>query len=234
MDKSASKVPIHIGIIPDGNRRWAEVHGLGSLEGHMEGYRKFKSIARMAMDRGVKYLSFYGFSTENWQRSEEEVNGLMSIIKKAISAHEINQLNKDNIRFRFAGSEEGLSEDIVKSFRKAEAKTANNSRGELIICINYGGRREITDAIRQIVKEGMSLDAIDEQAVAKHLYVPDAPDMDLLIRTSGEKRTSNFMPWQAAYAELMFFDKLWPDFNETDLNQALEEYGVKRERRFGV
>jgi undecaprenyl diphosphate synthase len=225
------KAPEHLGIIPDGNRRWAEQNGLPVIEGHRRGYRTFRKIAPAAMDMGVKYVSAFGFSTENWERSEEEVTGLMSLLKW-IAKKEVRSLDRENIRVRFAGSEEGLDSEIVGALRAAEEKTETNTRGQLILCINYGGQQEIVDAVRAIASEGLDPGQIDKKTIAEHMYVPDLPPVDLLIRTSGEQRMSNFMPWQASYAELMFPDKLWPDFTPEDLAGCINEFS-ERQRRFG-
>lgn len=224
------KVPKHIGIIPDGNRRWAKERHLPPIEGHRQGYRTARKIASSAMDRGVDYVSIYGFSTENWKRPPDEVTALMGLLKW-IAKREVRTIDREDIRVRFAGREEGLDTDVVEALRDAEERTKDNQKGQLVMCINYGGQAEIADAVKAIAAEGIEPDDIDEETVASHLYLPDVPPVDMVIR-SGEQRMSNFMPWQAAYAELMFSDKLWPDFTPADLEVCIEDFSA-RQRRFG-
>lgn len=225
------KVPRHLGVIPDGNRRWAKENGKSTGKGHREGYRNVREIAGVAMDIGVEYFSVFGFSTENWNRPEKEVKGLMRLLKW-IADTEVKNLDRENMRIRFSGSEERLDPAIVEALRSAEERTEDNTRGQLVMCINYGGQQEILDAVRAIVAEGHEPEEIDGETIASHMYVPDLPPVDLLIRTSGEQRMSNFMPWQAAYAELMFPDALWPDFTPENLTACFDEF-AQRQRRFG-
>ncbi len=219
-------VPTHIGLILDGNRRWAKAQGLPTLEGHKRGYENLKTIGRAGLARGIKYVTAYVFSTENWNRSQEEVSYLMDLLRWVLDK-EVNELHKDNIRVRFLGSTERLDEKILEGIKKAEEKTAGNTAGTLGLCLNYGGQTEIVEAVRAIGDGEVTIESISE-----HLYAPDIPPVDLIIRTSGEQRISNFMLWRAAYSELWFTDKHWPDFTEADLDTALADY-ASRERRHG-
>jgi undecaprenyl diphosphate synthase len=219
-------VPAHLGIILDGNRRWAKANGLATLEGHRKGYENLKTIADAAIERGVQVVTAYVFSTENWNRSQEEVNYLMELLLW-VATHEVNEMHKKGIRIRFLGSEQRLSPKILKAIKKAEEKTAGNTRGTLGLCLNYGGQTEIVEAV-QAIGEG----EVTMEAITQHLYAPDLPPVDMVIRTSGEQRLSNFMLWRAAYAELYFTDVHWPAFSETDLDAALAEF-ASRQRRFG-
>lgn len=225
-------IPSHLGLILDGNRRWAEAHNLPSLEGHRKGYENLKTIVEAAMKRGITYISVYVFSTENWERSQEELDYLMKLLVW-VSRHEINELHQEGICIRFVGSRERLSKKVLDAIESAEQKTKNNDKATIAFCFNYGGQQEITDAVKAIIKDGIPADKVTSDTIAQHLYAPDVPPIDLIIRTSGEQRLSNFMLWRAAYSELCFVDKLWPDFSEVDLDKALNDY-AKRERRFGA
>jgi undecaprenyl diphosphate synthase len=231
MAQSKSLVPKHLGIILDGNRRWAEGKGLPSLEGHQQGAEVLKAVALAAFDRGVRYISAYAFSTENWQRTEEEVGYLMRLFMKAVELH-LDTFDKAGIRVVILGRRDGLSSSVVKAFDKTEEKTKNNTRGTLALCVNYGGQEELVDATRKLIASGVAASDIDRQMVKGALYHPEIPGVDLLVRTSGEKRTSGFMLYRSDYAELYFTDVLWPDFNQAELDKALGEY-VQRKRRFG-
>lgn len=222
------KIPTHLSIILDGNRRWAKENGLSPAEGHRQGYENLKLIGKATIRRGVKYLSVFGFSTENWQRKPSEVKHLMSMAYQ-IATNDLQEFNQEDIRIVWLGRMEGLSQRLVKALQKAEKLTAKNSRGTLAICFNYGGQQEIVDAAKDVVKRGIE---ITQDAITKALYMPELPAVDLMVRTAGEKRLSNFMTWRAAYAELYFSDKLWPDFSEADLDKALKAY-ANRKRRFG-
>ncbi len=224
-------LPNHIGIILDGNRRWAKAAGHKTLDGHKKGAAVFKDISISLFDKGIKYVSAFIFSTENWQRKAEEVDYLMRLVIKAVEMH-LDEYNQKNIRIRILGSRENLKPVVVKAIEKTEEKTKNNDGGTLALCFNYGGRQEIVDACKEIVKSGIIPQEITEESICNHLYASDIPDVDLLIRTSGEQRTSGFMLWRASYAELLFIKKLWPDVTETDFSLALDEY-ANRQRRFG-
>lgn len=227
----ATEAPIHLGIILDGNRRWARAKGLPTLEGHRRGYENLIKIGEAALDRGVQYLSAYVFSTENWKRSGEEVDYLLGKLFW-LAMGEIDRLHKRGVRVRFAGDRSRLQPKAIKAIKQAEAKTANNTRGTFVLCLNYGGQAEITEAVKAIVGKGIPPESITQATIAEHLYVPDVPPVDLIIRTSGEQRISNFMLWRAAYSEMLFVDCLWPDFDEAMLDECLSDYAA-RDRRIG-
>jgi undecaprenyl diphosphate synthase len=224
--------PRHIGLILDGNRRWAMENGLAKLEGHRKGFENLKTLTLAAHARGIKYISAYVFSTENWKRSRQEVNYLMKLLIWVIQ-HEVDELHKKGIRMRFVGSPEGLSDKVISAIRKAEEKTEGNTDGTLALCLNYGGHQEIVDAAKSLLQANLKPEEVTVETMQKYLYAPDIPPIDLIIRTSGEKRLSNFMLWRAAYSELSFVDKYWPAFTEEDLDKCLAEYN-DRIRRFGV
>ncbi len=224
----AASVPNHIGYILDGNRRWAKQHGRPTLEGHRQGLETFKNIALASFDRGIKVVSAYVFSTENWQRTQEEVSYLMRLVVKGVEQH-LTTFHKAGIRLVMLGSRDGLDAKILQTIDRAVQTTRDNTKGTLAICFNYGGQQEIVDAANAAVTAGQPLTV---QSLQANLYEPDLPPVDFVIRTSGEQRISNFMLWRAAYSELYFTDKLWPDFSETDLDQALAEY-QQRQRRYG-
>jgi len=231
MANTTTAIPTHLGFILDGNRRWAKEQGLPSLDGHRKGYEVLRVLAETAFRRGVKYVSAYVFSTENWSRSEEEISGLFGFVDK-VAGKTIRELVKNNIRIVIIGDRESLSDKLRKLCDDAEQKSAHNTAGTLALCFNYGGTRELTHAVKQIVANGVSAEAIDEQVIADNLYHPEVPPLDLIIRSSGEQRISNFMLWRAAYAELYFTPVFWPALVEADLEQALTWY-ADRNRRFG-
>lgn len=222
---------MHIGFILDGNRRWAKANGLHSFKGHKKGYENLKTIAEAAINRGVKYISAYIFSTENWNRSKEEVSYLMDLALQ-VATSELEKVHEKNIKVIFLSEKTNLSPKLIKSIEKAEEKTAGNTKGTLALCFNYGGRQEIVSSVKQIIKDGIKPEDINNETIAANLYHPELPDADLIIRTSGEQRLSNFMLWRSAYSELYFTKKHWPEFSEDDLDEALLEF-AKRERRFG-
>lgn len=224
-------LPLHIGFIVDGNRRWAKEHGLPVYEGHMAGYNAIHEVAEAAFDAGIQYMSAYIFSTENWKRSEDEVSRLMGLVLKLLTA-DLPIFEKKNIRLRVLGSRERVSPKILKAIDDAEARTANNTAGTLAICFNYGGQLEIADACKKIVQTGVDAAAITPELIEQHLYAPEVPPIDLVVRTSGEQRLSNFMLWRAAYSELLFLDKPWPEMTKDDVAAILKEYAT-RQRRFG-
>jgi len=226
-----STVPQHIGYIVDGNRRWARQHGLPTYEGHLAGYDAVQEVVRATFEPGVKYVSAYVFSTENWKRSEEEVGRLMSLALK-IARSDVKVLLDNNIRVRVIGSRQGVDEKIVKEIDDIEARSANNTAGTLVLCFNYGGQLEIVDAFRKMIEAGISAEDITTDTVAEYLYAPDIPPVDMIVRTGGEQRISNFMLWRAAYSELLFLDKYWPDMTKEDVKAILKEYS-ERNRRFG-
>lgn len=222
-------IPNHVGIILDGNRRWAKAKGLPTLEGHREGAEVFKQIASHAFDKGVKYLSGYIFSTENWSRTEEEVGYLMKLVIRAVESY-LDEFHKRGIKIVILGRRDGLRAKVLEAIQQAETKTAANTKGTLALCFNYGGREEIVDAARGLATQNKE---ITSENIQKALYAPEIPDVDLIIRSSGEQRLSNFMLWRAAYSELYFSDKYWPDFKTADFDQALASY-TDRQRRFGA
>lgn len=226
-----SDSPRHIGYIVDGNRRWARQHGLPTYEGHLAGYNAIQEVAIATFDAGVKWMSAYVFSTENWKRSEDEVSKLMGLVLKLLTS-DLHIFEENNIRLKILGSRDNVSQRILKAIDEAEAKTAGNTRGTLAVCFNYGGQLEIADACKKIVQAGVSPEDITPELIEQHLYVPDVPPIDILVRTSGEQRLSNFMLWRAAYSELLFLDKPWPDMTKQDVGFILEEY-LRRGRRFG-
>ncbi len=230
-DKLSNNVPMHLGLILDGNRRWAKDQGKPTYDGHRAGYENLKVIGKAAIKRGVKYVSAYVFSTENWKRSAEEVDYLMKLLLW-VAKNEVKELHEENIRIRFLGEKTRLSKDIIKAITNAEEKTKDNTAGTLALCLNYGGQQEIAHAMNEILAENGQIGSITVDDIEQHLYAPDIPPVDLLVRTSGEQRISNFMLWRAAYSELLFVDKHWPAFNVDDLDMALGEY-ARRQRRFG-
>lgn len=229
---SQSELPLnHLGIILDGNRRWAKQKGLTFLEGHRKGAEVFKEISLSAFDKGIKYLSAYVFSKENTSRPEEEVSYLMKLVVKAVEKY-LDEFHKKGIRIVVAGNKDKLSKTVSEAITKTEEKTKDNSKGTLILCFNYGGRQEILDATKKIIADKNNPEEVTEELFEQNLYTPSTPDIDLIIRTSGEQRLSGFMLWRAAYAELKFVDKYWPDFTVEDLSNCIEDY-KNRTRRFG-
>ncbi|HEY2935829.1 MAG TPA: polyprenyl diphosphate synthase [Gaiellaceae bacterium] len=220
-----------VAIIMDGNGRWARQRGLPVAAGHRAGTRALRRTVEAAIDLGVRSLAVYAFSTENWTRPPEEVDALMEIFSETID-RELPELAKQGVRTRFIGRRDRAPEALQRKMAAMEADTADRERLDLWIAFDYGGRAEIVEAARRIVESGAEPDDVDEALVASHLYAPEMPDPDLLIRTSGELRVSNFLLWQLAYAELVFVDRLWPDFGESELRAALEDYATRR-RRFG-
>ena len=227
---SVYSVPQHIAIIMDGNGRWAKKRGLPRNAGHLAGSKKFKEIARYCNKIGVKHLTVYAFSTENWRRPAEEVAGIMNILRDYL----IDSKNyiKENIRLRFIGDRSALPEDIISLMQTAEKDSENATGLTCYIAVNYGGRDEITNAVREIVAKGVSPEDITEEMISAHLYTRDYPDPELVIRPSGELRLSNFLIWQSAYSEFWFSDVLWPDFKAEHLDKAIADYN-NRNRRFG-
>jgi undecaprenyl diphosphate synthase len=223
--------PRHVAIIADGNRRWARDHGLPVLSGHLEGIEAIRPVVRRARDRGVETLSVYTFSTENWTRPDDEVSGLFGLIDGAVRQY-TDELIAEGVRVRVIGRLHEAPADVQRSIRAAEDRTSRGTRITLNICFNYSGRAEIVDATRALVAAGADPMAVDEAHFAEHLYTAGQPDVDLLIRTGGDRRTSNFLIWQAAYAELVFCDKFWPEFTPDDFDAALAEF-AGRQRRFG-
>lgn len=228
-------VPAHVAIVMDGNGRWANQRGLTRVEGHRAGEAALLDVVAGAIQAGVKHLSVYAFSTENWSRSPDEVRFLMGFNREVLRRRR-DQLNAWGVRIRWSGREPKLWRSVISELRQAEAMTQRNSVLTLNMCVNYGGRVEIADAVRAIaaqVADGtLKPSAITPRRIERELYQPDLPDVDLFVRSSGEQRTSNFMLWQSAYAEMVFLNRLWPDFRRTDLWDAIEQYHG-RDRRFG-
>ncbi|CCZ89710.1 isoprenyl transferase [Coprobacillus sp. CAG:605] len=228
------KIPNHVAIILDGNRRWAKEHKLPKLEGHRRGFENIRKLTNYIFSRGVKYLSVFAFSTENFKRTQDEVKYLMDMFVKEFKKEYVS-LHKDNIKVIFSGRKSGLRSDVLEAMEEISSLTKDNTGGVFNICLNYGGHAEIVDATKDIVKlvldNKLSIDDITEEDFAKHLY-QDLPPIDLMIRTSGEVRLSNFMLWQLSYAEMYFPDCHWPAFNENEFDKAIRAYNG-RERRFG-
>ncbi len=228
-------VPKHIAIIMDGNRRWAKEHGLNTKLGHKEGAENLKRLTRHANKLGIEYLTVYAFSTENWKRSEEEVGALMLLFKNYLNDL-VSAVDTEDIRVKIFGHIESLPKALQESIYRAMEKTKSNKGTTLCIAFNYGGRDEITKAVREIAedvcKNKIDINDINENLITSYLYTKEEPDPDLLIRTSGEIRLSNFLPWQLVYSEFIFVDKFWPDFSEKDLEEAIDTY-EKRNRKFG-
>ncbi len=229
MKTDAPAIPVHVGFIVDGNRRWAKKHGLPAYEGHLAGFSTLKDIARAAIERGVQYVTFYVFSTENWKRSKDEVRHLMRYTLKVLT-DDVKELIKEKVRVRILGSRAGVSQAILRAIDKAEADTAHFTRATVVFCFNYGGQLEIAEAAARCASDGVR--EITPETIRERLYGPDIPDVDMIVRTSGEQRISNFMLWRAAYSELMFMKKLWPDMRAADIDIILKEF-ARRHRRFG-
>jgi len=232
---TAPAVPRHVAIIMDGNGRWAQQHHLPRLSGHEAGRKSVKQVVQAAIDHGVKYLTLYAFSVENWQRPREEVQGLMGLLRGVIR-EELNEMGKEGIRLQTIGRKQDLPDAVREELEAAIEKTKNHTRLDLILALSYGSRVEITEAVQSIAREvkagSLDPEKIKEETVSSHLYTKDIPDPDLLIRTSGEMRVSNFLLWQISYAEIHVTPVLWPDFGKKEFGEALADY-ARRERRFG-
>ncbi|HEY8732009.1 MAG TPA: polyprenyl diphosphate synthase [Candidatus Limnocylindria bacterium] len=224
-------VPRHIAIVMDGNRRWARGRHLPVIAGHRQGVETIRRTVRAARDRGVEYVTLYSFSTENWKRSREEVGGLMNLLEETIR-RETPTLVQDGVRLRIIGRLHELSDGVRRAIDEAARATDAGKNGTMTIAFNYGGRAEIVDAVKALIRDGVPIESVDEPAIAARLYAPEHPDPDLLIRTGGELRVSNFLLWEVAYAEMWATDVLWPDFAVEHLDQALASY-ARRERRYG-
>jgi undecaprenyl diphosphate synthase len=230
-NNKSKNIPAHVGIIPDGNRRWSKERNLSNLEGHERGYEKLKQSVDWFFSRGVKIVSVYTFSTENWDRAKDEVNYLMKLLRKAIDDETERALEK-NFRIIISGRIDELPGDLPDACVEAMDKTKGGTSGILNLCLNYGGRTEIIDAIKKMIKNKIELKQVHEGMVRKYLYNGNLPDPDIIVRTSGEKRLSGFLLWESAYSELMFLNKYWPDFEAADVDMILEEF-ANRKRRFG-
>lgn len=233
---SAAPPPVHVAIIMDGNGRWAQARGLPRIAGHRQGAEAVRAVIKASTDLGVRYLTLYGFSIENWKRSSSEVSGLMGLLRLYLKK-EIGELLRQGVNLRFIGQRERLAPDIVVMIEDAERRTRNNTALNLTVALSYGGRQEITATARKLAEQAkrgeIDPSDIDEAMFAGNLETAGIPDPDLLIRTSGEERVSNFLLWQIAYSELVFTDTLWPDFSRDDLEGAIKEFH-RRERRYGA
>ena len=229
-------VPRHVAVIMDGNGRWAKQRGQPRIFGHRAGAESLRAILRACRDHGVEYLTVYAFSTENWIRPKEEVSGLMALLKTFLKKDE-HELHENQVRLRVTGRIQDLPKAVRAELERVMAATRHYAKGHLILALSYGGRTEIVDAVRAIATKAQTgeLDParIDETTISRHLYLPDVPDPDLMIRTSGELRLSNFLLWELSYAEFFFTETLWPDFREPDFAKALAEY-ARRQRRYGA
>ena len=232
----AETIPAHIAIIMDGNGRWAKSHGLPRAEGHRRGAEAVRRIVEAASDLGVSYLTLFGFSSENWKRPEREVEDLMLLLRLYLRS-EIAEMHKNNVRFLMIGDRSKLPKTVVELIDHAESTTVNNTGLTLVLALSYGARQEIVAAVKSLCERvrnnDLHIDEIDDAAFASSLLTNSVPDPDLVIRTSGEQRVSNFLLWQIAYSEFVFMDVLWPDFGENELRQAITEY-QSRERRYGA
>jgi undecaprenyl diphosphate synthase len=230
-ENAKQTVPHHVAIIMDGNGRWAESRGVDVSEGHHAGFENLRRVVADLADRGVGYLTLYAFSTENWDRPESEVNGILELAI-AVIAHEAEQLNENGVRIKHLGRADRLSPELREELERAVEKTVNNTGLTLGIAFDYGGRAEIANAARQMIKDLVPVDEIDESKFAEYLYTADMPDVDLLIRTGGDFRISNFLLWQTAYSEFYTSETWWPDFYGEHIDLAFESFNA-RKRRFG-
>jgi undecaprenyl diphosphate synthase len=227
----AVDLPQHVAIIMDGNGRWAKKRGLPRLKGHQAGTENISRVAEIFAEYKIKYLTLFAFSTENWNRPSGEVKGLLKILSDRLDP-EIKRLHEKNIRVRHLGRLDALSPKLQKKIKAAIELTSNNTGGTLSMAFDYGGRAEIVDAARRLLSARISAEELNEESFNKYLYAPDIPDPDLIVRTGGEMRLSNFLLWQAAYSELYFTEVLWPDFGRAEIDKALATY-MSRHRRFG-
>ena len=230
-----NRIPEHVAIIMDGNGRWAKKNNLSRINGHAEGTQSVRSIMRAAANIGIQYFTFFTFSTENWSRPKIEIEGLMKLLIESLLTYE-KELHENNIKLQIMGNINELPKTVQKIVNRIVLDTKEYSKSNLILALNYGGRLEITEAAKKIAlkikNNELNINDINEDLVSKHMYLPEIPDPDLIIRTSGEMRLSNFMLWQLSYAEIIVTDKLWPEFKEEDFYNALKEFDL-RDRRFG-
>ena len=229
-------IPVHVAIIMDGNGRWAKAKGLPRAAGHAQGAEAVRRTVKAASDLGIQYLTLYGFSLENWKRPAKEIADLMGLLRLYLRK-EISELHREGVRIRFIGDRSMLAADIISLIEMSEQKTRANTKLDLVIALSYGSRQEITAAVRELARKvaagELTPDSIDEEMLQERLYTADMPDPDLIVRTSGEQRISNFLLWQSAYAEFVFTDVLWPDFSREKLEDSIEEFS-RRERRYGA
>ncbi len=229
--KKIETIPRHVAIIMDGNGRWAKKRGLPRVAGHRAGTENLRTIIRASAEFGIKYLTLYAFSTENWSRPQAEVSGLMNILADVID-REMNELHKEGARLLHIGHLDGLSKTLREKVKQAIELTRYNKGITIVLAFNYGGRDEIVHAVKKMLAEDVKPEVVDAEMVSKYMFTRDIPDPDLVIRTSGERRTSNFLTWQSVYSEWYFPKVYWPDFDKEELKKALQEY-AERERRFG-
>lgn len=232
---SERRLPAHIAVIMDGNGRWAEKHGLPRTFGHRKGVKAAETMVESCLEAGISYLTLFCFSSENWNRPEEEVSALMDLLRSYFK-EDVQKLQEKRVKLKFSGRFDRLPEDIRKKMAEVDSIEISQPKLTLVMALSYGGREEIVDAARRLARRvadnDLSIEQIDEAEFSRSLYVPDVPDPDLLIRSGGEKRISNFLLWQGAYTEIVFSNKLWPDFSKEDFQSALDEYAL-RHRRFG-
>lgn len=233
--RNALRIPVHLGVIMDGNGRWAKARNKRRTEGHIEGVKALRKLVELCINYGICHVTVFSFSSENWTRPKEEIAFIFSLLRRFV-ASDLQRLIRNNVRVRIIGSRRGLEESLIRLIDDVEAKTAGNSGLNLHVAFNYGAKAEITDAVRRIASAiaagTMEVEEIDEAAVERQLYTAGIPDPDLIVRTSGEQRISNFLLWQAAYAEFVFVDEYWPDFDEATLVRVLQTF-TRRDRRFG-
>jgi undecaprenyl diphosphate synthase len=229
--KNQFYAPKHLGLILDGNRRWAKKNNLSTIEGHRAGYINLKKIIKASKKHNIEYISAFVFSTENWKRGNEEVKNLMKLFSWILK-HEVKEISKEGIRLKVIGSKLRIGKALVKAIHNAEEATKDNKKGTLLLCLDYGGQQEIVEATKRIVESGIKPEDITPELISKNLDMPDIPPLDLIIRTSGEHRLSNFMLWESAYSELFFVNKLWPEFSEANFESILKKYS-KIKRNFG-
>lgn len=221
----------HIAIIMDGNRRWANEHNLPSAAGHKKGVTSLRNVVRACNELGIKYLTVYAFSTENWKRSKDEVDFLMDLVAVTLK-NELDDMDQEGVKISFIGDSSRLSKKLQKVTADAQIKTKNNKGVNLQIALNYGSRDEIVHAVKSIIDENIKSENIDEKVISEHLFTKDIPDPDILIRTGGEKRISNYLLWQIAYSEVIVVDEYWPEFDKCSLSKCIEEF-ERRQRRYG-
>lgn len=232
MDNQETTFPKHVGIILDGNRRWAKSQGLPATEGHRRGADVLGDVAKHLFSCGVEHVSAFVFSTENWRRAEDEISFLMNLVIK-FTEERLKEFDQEGIRIVILGSNDKLKPNIRKTLQRVEEATKTNKKGTLALCFNYGGQQELADACKAVLHDGVSVDDITPEKIQSYLYHSEVPDVDLLIRTSGEQRLSGFMLYRAAYAELLFLDKHWPVIIKDDIDAALAEF-AQRQRRYGA
>jgi undecaprenyl diphosphate synthase len=224
-------IPRHLGFILDGNRRWARQHSIPEFDGHLAGYNALHEVIDRAYERGVECISIYIFSTENWKRPSAEVSGLMKLALRIVTT-DLKKIMDLHIRVRFLGRPDGVGAKLLKAIEKAEEKTEAFTERTLAVCFNYGGQQEIVDAVKRCMGDGLTSDEVTQAAIADRLYAPEVPPVDIVVRTSGEQRLSNFMLWRTSYSEFMFLEKYWPDMTKSDVDVIIKEYD-RRNRRFG-